>query len=263
MSKSMQTQNRRALVTGASSGIGRELCRHFAADGIDLVVVARRQERLEELAEALQAEYDIDVRVEPCDLADAEARTALFERLDADDVNVDYLVNNAGFGSNGPFHELDRVRELDQVEVNVVALTDLTHRFLPGMLARGFGRILNIASTAAFQPGPYMSVYYATKAYVLSFTEGIAHELEGTGVTATAHCPGATSTEFAEEASNDDTLLFKSGVATVESVAEHAYLSMQRGKTVAIPGLKNKFGATMVRFSPRKLVRSIAARLNR
>jgi short-subunit dehydrogenase len=263
MTETLQQQKRTALVTGASSGIGRELSKRFAQDGIDVVVVARRQGRLQELADELEAEYDISARVEPCDLADAEARVALFERLGEDDVHVDFLVNNAGFGSNGPFHELDRDRELAQVEVNVVALTDLTHMFLPGMVARGFGRVLNIASTAAFQPGPFMSVYYATKAYVLSFSEGISHELEGTGVSVTAHCPGATSTEFAEAASNDDTLLFKSGVASVESVASHAYQAMQRGTVVAIPGLKNKFGAAMVRFSPRRLVRSIAARLNR
>lgn len=263
MTDSVQKQKRTALVTGASSGIGRELCKHFAADGVDVVVVARRQERLRELAEELEADHDVSVRVEPCDLADAQARVALFERLREDDVHVDFLVNNAGFGSNGPFHELDRAQELAQVEVNVVALTDLTHLFLPAMIAGGFGRILNIASTAAFQPGPYMSVYYATKAYVLSFTEGIAHELEGTGVSATAHCPGATSTEFAEAASNDDTLLFKSGVATVESVASHAYQAMQRGAVVAIPGLKNKFGAAMVRCSPRGMIRSITAKLNR
>lgn len=263
MTNSMQRQTRTALVTGASSGIGRELCNLFAADGVDLVVVARREERLRELADDLEARHDITVRVEPCDLSEDGARDALRERLSADDVEIDFLVNNAGFGSNGPFHELDRERELDQVRVNVVALTDLTRTFLPGMVARGFGRVLNIASTAAFQPGPYMSVYYATKAYVLSFTEGIAHELDGTGVTATAHCPGATETEFAETASNDDTLLFKSGVASAESVARHAYHAMQRGKTVAVPGLTNKIGAAMVRFSPRWLVRSIAAKLNR
>lgn len=263
MNDSMQTQNRTALVTGASSGIGRELCRHFATDGHDLVVVARREQLLRELAEELEDEFGVGVRVEPCDLADAEARSTLYERLSDDQVQVDFLVNNAGFGSNGPFWELDRERELSQVRVNVEALTDLTRMFVPQMVARGFGRILNIASTAAFQPGPYMSVYYATKAYVLSFTEGIAHELEGTGVTATAHCPGATETEFAEAASNDDTLLFKSGVASAESVASHAYSAMQRGTVVAVPGLVNKFGAAMVRFSPRRLVRSIAARLNR
>jgi short-subunit dehydrogenase len=262
MTDSAKKQKQTALVTGASSGIGRELCKHFAADGVDVVVVARRQELLRELADELEAEHGVSVRVEPCDLADAQERVALFERLGEDDVHVDFLVNNAGFGSNGPFHELDRARELAQVEVNVVALTELTHLFLPTMIARGFGRILNIASTAAFQPGPYMSVYYATKAYVLSFTEGIAHELEGTGVSATAHCPGATSTEFAEAASNDDTLLFKSGVATVESVASHAYTAMQRGTIVAIPGLKNKFGAAMVRFSPRAMIRSVTAKLN-
>jgi short-subunit dehydrogenase len=226
-------------------------------------VVARREQRLKELAAEIEAEFDVHVRVDPCDLSDEDARDALFKRLRDDDVQIDFLVNNAGFGSNGAFHELDRLRELSQVKVNVVALTDLTRMFLPGMVARGHGRVLNIASTAAFQPGPYMSVYYATKAYVLSFTEGIAHELTGTGVTATAHCPGATSTEFADAASNDDTLLFKSGVATVESVAKHAYQAMQRGKVVAVPGVMNKLGAAMVRFSPRGLVRSLAARLNR
>ncbi len=263
MTDAPHRSRRTALVTGASSGIGKELCRLFAADGFSLVLVARRKERLDELADELRSTYDASVRVEPCDLAQASARQAMFDRLSDSEVQVDVLVNNAGFGSNGAFHELDRVREVNQVRVNVVALTELTRFFLPGMVERGFGRVLNIASTAAFQPGPYMSVYYATKAYVLSFTEGIAHELEGTGVTATAHCPGATDTEFAEAASNNDTLLFKSGVATAESVARHAYKAMQRGKIVAVPGLVNKMGAAMVRFSPRWVVRSIAARLNR
>lgn len=251
-----------ALVTGASKGIGRELCRLFAADGHDLILVARSADAMEAQAAELREAHGIAVRVEAVDLIDPAARKELCARLS--DVEVDVLVNNAGFGSNGAFCELDVDRELNQVALNVGALTELTGRLLPGMVARGRGHVLNIASTAGFQPGPYMSVYFATKAFVITFTEGIAYELRGTGVTATVHCPGATATEFAAAAGNDKTKLFTAGsVASAEDVAAHAYRAMWAGKPLAIHGFMNWFGAFMTRFGPRTLSAKVAAGLNR
>jgi short-subunit dehydrogenase len=256
------TDKQRALVTGASRGIGLELARLFAADGHDLILVARSADSMHALAGELRAAHGVEVRVEPVDLRDAASRAALCERLA--DVQVDVLVNNAGFGSTGAFHELDVDGELAQIEVNVCALTDLTGRLLPGMVARGRGRVLNIASTAGFQAGPYMAVYYATKAYVIAFTEAIAFELKGTGVTATAHCPGATHTSFAAAAGNDTSKLFTAGsVAAAEDVARHAYAAMWGGKPLAIHGATNWLGAFMTRFGPRSVSASVAARLNR
>jgi hypothetical protein len=252
-----------ALVTGASSGIGRELCKLLARDGHDLVVVARRRERLEALANTLEADFGVNVLVETADLSDPDAPSELFERLQTQNVQVDILVNNAGFGTQGRFWELDREGELDEIQLNVSAVADLTHLFVEPMVERGDGKILNIASTAAFQPGPFMSTYFATKSFVLHFTEGLAYELRVTGVSATVHCPGATETEFAEKAGNDDSLLFQAAsVATPEAVAGHAYRSMLRGKTVAIHGWMNKLTAFITRFSPRSAVRWLTAKLN-
>ncbi|HLN57107.1 MAG TPA: SDR family oxidoreductase, partial [Thermoanaerobaculia bacterium] len=189
-----------ALVTGASSGIGKELARLIAADGYDLVLVARRQERLEELARELSVAHGVSARVIAADLADPDSPKRIVEELEAERIAVDVLVNNAGFGIYGRLWNSDITRQLEIIQVNVVALTDLTGRLLPGMVSRKRGRIVNVASTAAFQPGPYQAVYYATKAYVLSFSEAIAEELKGTGVTVTALCPGPTTTEFQEAA---------------------------------------------------------------
>jgi uncharacterized protein len=262
MERSSMTDKHTALVTGASRGIGLELAKLFAADGHDLILVARSVDSMNALAEELKTAHDISVRVEPCDLADPASRAALCERLS--EVAVDVLVNNAGFGSNGAFHELDIDSELKQIQVNVCALTELTGRLLPGMVERGRGRVLNIASTAGFQAGPYMAVYYATKAYVITFTEGLAGELKGTGVTVTAHCPGATGTAFAAAAGNDTAKLFTKGsVATAEDVALHAYKAMWAGKTLAIHGFTNWMGAFMTRFGPRSVSASLAGSLNR
>jgi short-subunit dehydrogenase len=251
-----------ALITGASRGIGLELARLFAADGHNLVLVARSADDLEKLAEELSQAHDIETRVVVADLSDPASPAQIAAELNG--VNIDFLVNNAGFGTTGAFHTLPVQREVDQVQVNVSALTALTGHFLPGMVARGQGQILNIASTAAFQPGPYMATYYATKAYVLSFSESLAHELKGSGVTVTAHCPGATATGFGATAGNDVSKLFTLQTpATAASVAIHAYRSSQAGKTVAIPGLKNWLGAFSVRLGPRWLVRYFAALLNR
>lgn len=251
------------LITGASSGIGLALARRFAAEGWCLVLVARREDKLNALAAELRERHSVQAHVVAVDLSQADAGERVERAVQEAGVRVDALVNNAGFGSNGPFHEQERARELAMLQVNMVALTDLTHRFLGPMVSRGHGHVLNVASTAGFQPGPLMAVYYATKAYVISFTEALSHELAGTGVTATAHCPGATATEFAQEAGNDKTLLFKLSVASAESVADHAYRAMLRGKPVAIPGVVNWLGAFGGRFSPRWLVATLAGRLNK
>ena len=185
-----------ALVTGASSGIGEELAKLAAADGCNLVLVARRQERLDALARDLSVAHGVSARVITADLANRAAPRRIAEELTKGRLTIDILVNNAGLGIYGPFWERELGKELEVVQVNVVALTELTGLLLPGMISRKRGRILNVASTAAFQPGPWMAVYYATKAYVLSFSEAIAEELKGTGVTVTALCPGPTITEF-------------------------------------------------------------------
>lgn len=252
-----------ALITGASKGIGRDLSKLFAADGHDLVLVARSREALEALAEELSAAHGVSARVEAVDLTDPAAPAALHARLDADGVQVDFLVNNAGYGTNGRFWELDRARELGEVQLNMTALTDLTHLFLGPMVERGSGRVLNLASTAGFQPGPYMAVYYATKAYVISFSEAVAHELRGAGVTVTAHCPGATATAFAAEAGIENNLLFRAKVADSPAVALDAYRAMHRGRPLAIHGLINWLMTLSVKLSPRAVVPFISARLNR
>lgn len=252
-----------ALVTGASAGIGSELAICFAKERIPVVLVARRADQLEDLALALRAKFGVEVSVEPADLTDPYAPSRIYERMMKTGRFVEYLVNNAGFGSNGKFWELDRGRELAQVQLNIAALVDLTRLFLPAMVEAGRGRVLNIASTAAFQAGPLMSTYYATKAFVVSFSEGLAGELEGTGVTVTAHCPGATATEFAKVAGNDQTPLFqRSGVARPRAVAEHAYAAMKKGKPVAVHGAMNNFLAWSNRLVPRGASARVAKRLN-
>ena len=250
-----------ALITGASAGIGRELARLAARDGHDVVLVARRRDRLDELAAEL-GRAGVAVTVVVADLADRAAPRAVADTLNAAGINVDFLINNAGFGSHGPFAETDLARQLEMIDVNMHALVELTHLFLPAMLARKRGRILNVASVAAFVPGPYMATYYASKAFVLSFTEALATELRGSGVSATASCPGPTETEFGAVARSDGTKLFRGGVADAPSVARHAYRAMLAGKVVAVPGLMNNLIVQSVRFSPRALLRRIAAGLN-
>jgi hypothetical protein len=177
-------------------------------------------------------------------------------------VEVGFLVNNAGFGTTGPFAELDLERELEMVQVNIVALVTLTRRFLPDMIARKRGRILNIGSTAGFQPGPFMAAYYASKAFVNSFTEALAYELRGTGVTATVSCPGATATEFSTVAGTDRSRLFRMGAASAATVAREGYRAMMAGKPTVVHGAKNKLAVQLLRVSPRAAVRAVAASLN-
>lgn len=252
-----------ALVTGASAGIGLELCRLLAASDHDLVVVARRRDRLDALAVELTQAHGGQCHVVTADLADPSAPQTIAGALRSKGLSVDLLVNNAGFGSNGLFHTLPLERELAMIQVNVTALVALTGLLLPGMVERGRGGVLNIASTAAFQAGPRMATYYASKAFVLSWSEAIAIELEGTGVRVTAHCPGATSSEFTAVAGTGKTRLFQQQKpATSREVAEHALAATQAGERVAIHGFLNQVGAFSVRFSPRGMAARIAARLN-
>ena len=250
-----------ALITGASGGIGLELAKLFAADGHELVLVARSQAKLEALADEL-GRGGVTAHVVALDLSRPEAPARLCAEVEARGLALGYLVNNAGFGSVGEFWKLDRDRELEMIDLNVRALVELTHRVLPGMIERGFGRVLNIGSTAGMQPGPRMATYYASKAFVNSFTEALAHELRGTGVTATVHCPGPTATGFGAVSGNGETELFRTGVATAAAVARDAYTAMHAGKVLRVHGLRNFLLSTSVRLTPRALIRPIVAKLN-
>ncbi len=252
-----------ALITGASAGLGAEFAKLFAADKHDLLLVARRRDRLDALAAELTAAHGVKVHVVAVDLMDPAAPKVILDEVERLGLEVGFLVNNAGFGSNGNFWELDADRERGMVEVNVTALVVLTRALLPAMVKRGSGRVLNVGSTAGFQPGPFMAGYYATKAFVNSFTEALAFELKGTGVTATVSCPGATATEFAGVAGNDKTALFKAGAMGATEVATDAYRAMHAGQTVVVHGVRNKLSAWSVGFSPRSVVTAIAASLNR
>lgn len=252
-----------ALVTGASAGIGRELSRLFAKDGASVVLVARRRDRLEELATELRSAGAPTVLVVAEDLGDRNAPARIEAAVNEAGLELDVVVNNAGFGSNGAFSNLDPARELEMIQVNVSALVDLSRRFLPGMIKRGRGRILNIGSTAGFQPGPFMATYYATKAFVNSFTEALAFELRGTSVTATVSCPGPVATEFSEVAGNQATRLANMGASDAVTVAREAYEAMNAGKPRVVHGFLNVVGTQIQRVSPRAAIVAIAARLNR
>ena len=251
-----------ALITGASAGLGLEFARLFAADKQDLVLVARRKDRLDALAAELSAAHGIRVHVIAADLMDPAAPEAILAQVKRLGLAIDTLVNNAGFGAAGPLAQMDAAKVLGQVQVNVTALVVLTRGLLPDMVARGRGRIFNIGSTAGFQPGPYMAVYYATKAFVNSFTEALWFELKGTGVTATVSCPGATATEFAGVAGTDKSNLFKKTVMGAALVARQGYDSMRSGKPVIIHGFKNRFLAWSVGWLPRGPVLAATAKLN-
>ena len=250
----MSRQKMTALVTGASGGIGEDLARLFAEDGHDLVLVARSRDRLARIGEELSAGHGVSARVIASDLARPESPREIYDELERAGVRVDALVNNAGFGSYGLFAETDPQRELGLLQVNVVALTHLTKLFLPAMLARKRGYVMNVASTAAFQPGPLMAVYYASKAYVLSFSEALANECEGTGVRVSALCPGPTETGFVAAAGMQQSKLFERGAMTAREVAEAGYRGMLAGKAVVIPGFRNALLARAVGLAPRRLV---------
>jgi short-subunit dehydrogenase len=250
-----------ALITGASAGIGQELARVFAAEGHDLILVARRLPELQALGAELEQRHRIRARAVACDLTGEAALSALVTEVR--DLDLDYLVNNAGFGTVGVFADLDAEREAAMVALNVMAVVRLTRAVLPGMIARRKGRILNVGSTAGFQPGPYMATYYATKAFVNHFSEALAYEVRGTGVSVTVSCPGPTTSEFGSVSGLDRSRLFRMGTATSASVARQAYGAMQRGRPMVVHGLRNRVLALSTRFGPRALLCAITGYLNR
>jgi short-subunit dehydrogenase len=250
-----------ALITGASFGIGYELAGIFAREGYNLVLVARSADKLRQLASDLEKSHGTRSLILASDLAAPGAAAYVHDQTTRADIALDVLVNNAGFGQFGLFAESDLEQCLQQIQLNITTLTHLTRLYLPEMLQRKSGRILNVASTAAFQAGPLMAVYYATKAYVLHFSEAIANELQGTGVTVTCLCPGPTVTEFHKRANMVSSRMLQFGAMNARSVAEDGYRAMIKGKPVVISGLKNWLLAQSVRFSPRRMVTAVARKL--
>ncbi len=252
-----------ALVTGASGGIGEELARLLAAGGADVVLLARSADKLQSLASELARAHNINASVLSVDLSAPDAADAVVRTLAERQLTIDILANNAGFGTHGEFAQEDP-RELERMlYLNVVALTMLTRHLLPGMLERRRGRILNVASTAAFQPGPLMAVYYASKAYVLSLSEALAEETRGTGVTVTCLCPGPTRTGFQSRAHIEDSRLFNvASVMSSPDVARAGYDAMMAGRPLVIPGLMNKVGVQVLRFAPRRIPPKIVRALH-
>jgi short-subunit dehydrogenase len=251
-------QKKNALITGASSGIGYELSKLFARDNYNLVLVARNEGKLNQVADELTEKFGISVKIISKDLSLPTSAEEIFTTLQSESIQIDVLVNNAGYAVYGLFSETDPAVELGMIQTNIASLTYLTKLCLNEMLERGEGKILNVASTAAFQPGPLMAAYYATKAYVLSFSEAIANELRGVGVTVTALCPGPTETGFQNRAGMEGSKLIKGKkIMDAETAAKVGYRALMKGKTVVIPGLKNKILAWSVRFTPRNMVTQI------
>lgn len=245
------------LITGASGGIGYELAKLFARDHFDLVLVARSADRLTRVADELRA-HEVSIKTVSLDLSDHSAPTALFDQLQRENIAVDILINNAGFGAHGEFSQMPETDILGQIDLNIRALTELARLFLPPMIARRNGKIMNVASVAGFQPGPLMAVYYATKAYVISFSEAIANELHGSGVTVTCFCPGTTHTGFARRAAIEQSRLFSIGAMSAKRVASDGYRALLKGRTLAISGVHNWLVAESSRFAPRKMVTSVS-----
>jgi short-subunit dehydrogenase len=246
-----------ALVTGASAGIGRALATEFAANGHDVVLVARRDTELMALANDLEDDHGVRAHAIDMDLASIDAADELHDETEDRDVQVDVLVNNVGIGTQGAFVENDLGRELDLLQLNVTTPTQLAHRYGSEMAERGRGGILNVASTAAWFPGPFMATYYASKAYMKNVSEGIAEELRPEGVTVTALCPGPIETEFQERAGNEDTPVGQ-GEQTVEAVAESGYEGLQAGKAVVVTGWKYKLLTRVSNVLPNRLTRTLA-----
>ena len=261
----LNPQSKTALITGASFGIGAEFARIFAREGYNLVLVARTADKLRQIASELEKAHGTRSLILATDLTEPGAAAYVLDQTTRADIQVEVLVNNAGFGQYGLFADNDLEECLRQIQLNVTTLTHLTRLYLPAMIERAKierkgGSILNVASTAAFQPGPLMAVYFATKAYVLHFSEALANELNGSGVTVTCLCPGATTTEFHKRANATGMKLLKFGSMDARTVAEDGYRAMMAGKPVAISGFKNWLLAQSVRFSPRRLVTAIARR---
>ena len=248
------------LITGASEGIGRELAEVFAKKQYNLVLTARNEQKLKQIQIKLIHDYNIKVKIISADLALPESPQNIYDFLQKEKIHIDILINNAGFGEYGGFTEIEWQREKSMIQLNITALTELSKLFLPPMLEKNQGKIMNVASTAAFFPGPRMAVYYATKAYVLSFSEALSSEMSGKNITVTALCPGPTESQFSQRARLDSSRLFDNPLMHMMSskeVAEYGYNALMKGKCVAIPGMSNQLFTQSTRFSPRAAVRHI------
>jgi uncharacterized protein len=247
-----------ALITGASLGIGYELAKQFAKNGHNVVLVARTEEKLKAIAKDLEAQFGIKADVIATDLSKENVAQDVYNEVKRRGINIDFLINNAGFGDFGMFSETDWSKEKQMIDLNITTLVHFCKLFVPDMIAQKSGKIMNVASTAAFQPGPTMAVYYATKSFVLSFSEGISNELEGTGVSVTALCPGATESGFQAAANLEESKLVKGKkLPTSAEVALYGYNALMANKVVAIHGFMNTIMATSIRFTPRFIVRKL------
>lgn len=255
---------KKALITGASGGLGLSFVDIFAKDGYDLVLVARNGDRLEEIKNEIEKKYDCKVTVVAKDLCEPKAAEEVYNATKEAGININVLVNNAGFGDFGDFHKSDINKQIRMVNLNCTALMHLCHLYIPEMIEKGAGNILNVDSIAAFQPGPLMSVYYATKAFVLSFSQALTRELKGTGIKVTALCPGPIRTNFDKSADLGESGLFKNlKVWDPNTVAQFGYKNMKRGKAVCVCGWMNKIIVFANRFAPRALVREMVYQLQK
>jgi len=248
-----------ALITGASNGIGLELAKIHASKGDDLVLVARNKSKLDELKTDLEKQFKVSVYTIGKDLSSTNAAQEVYDETNKQNIQIEYLINNAGFGGFGKFDETDWNNELQMINLNITTLTLFTKLYLKDMVKRKSGKIMNVASTAAFQAGPTMAIYCATKAYVLSFTEAVNNEMNDKGITITALCPGATETGFQAAGGLNESKLFKGKkLPTATEVAKYGYTSMMKGKPVAIHGLMNYIMANSIRFIPRAMVTKVS-----
>jgi uncharacterized protein len=251
-----------ALITGASAGLGAQFAKLFAKDRVSLVLVARREDRLQRLKSELEADFGVRVDILPLDLTLPNSVSRVLEFLESRRIEIEYLVNNAGFGQSGVFFDVSLKLNLAQIDLNARSLTELTYRLLPSMIRNGRGRILNVGSTAGDQPGPFMAVYYASKAYVNSFSEALHYELRRTGITVTLSCPGPTFTEFVKVSQQEDNRFFKMNAMPSEVVARQAYQAMMKGTRRITHGIRNKLGSQINRLAPKSATLKIVATLN-
>jgi short-subunit dehydrogenase len=259
-----ETLKKTALITGASSGLGNEFCRLFAQDNYNLVLVARNKSGLEKLANELEEKYKIFVKIIVKDLSEDSAAEEIFNETQADKLFINILVNNAGFGQYGNFLETELAHEIKMIQVNIITLTKLTKLYSREMGNNGGGKILNVASTAAFLPGPFMAVYYATKAYVLNFSEALAKELSDSGITVTTFCPGTTKTNFHKNADIEINGTIKEKIIMeAEDAARQGYDGLKGGKSLVIPGVRNKLLTFGIKLVPRKFSMSIINKIQK
>ncbi|THF74206.1 SDR family NAD(P)-dependent oxidoreductase [Cohnella fermenti] len=255
MANTLQYRGKWVLITGASSGIGQVFASELASRGSNVVLVARSAQKLQQLAELLREKHQVDAQAIAADLSQPDAPRRVYEECRKRGLRIDMLINNAGFATHGCFEQVDGQRQQEEILLNVLAVTNMTHLFLPDMLDRNDGAVINVSSTAAFQPDPYMAVYGATKSYVLSFTEALYEENRNRGVKFLALCPGATETAFFDVVNAEEASVGRRG--TAEDVVKAAMRALQGGKPYAVPGLQNYLGAQLARLLPRRRVLSI------